>query len=156
MCDDPVDIDNGRVTFNGTLVGDMANYTCDLGFELIGNTTTTCTVVDMDSGVFQPAPPSCMREYTEYKMLPVNNDYLPSSVACVNNSMCFGLESHQCIYVHTYMYGYWMESLWCTTATLIPTNQLLHTDSRFNHDIMLMNIALQVCVMIQSTLTVVW
>ena len=50
------------VTFNGTLVGDMANYTCDLGFELIGNTTTICTAVDMDSAEFQPATPFCRRE----------------------------------------------------------------------------------------------
>ena len=65
LCDVPVDIENGTVTFSGTLIGDMANYTCDLGFELIGNTTTMCTLVDMDSAEFQPAPPSCRREYTE-------------------------------------------------------------------------------------------
>ena len=61
LCDDPVDIDNGTVTFNGNSVGDMATYTCDLGFELIGNTTTICTLVAMDSAEFQLAPPSCRR-----------------------------------------------------------------------------------------------
>ena len=64
-CEDPVDIDNGTVTFNGTLVGEMATYTCDSGFELVGDATTTCTLVDMDSAEFQPAPPSCRREYTK-------------------------------------------------------------------------------------------
>ena len=64
LCDEPVDIDNGTVTFNGTLVGDMATYTCDSGFELIGDATRTCTLVNIDSAEFLPAPPSC--EFTEY------------------------------------------------------------------------------------------
>ena len=67
LCDDPVGIDNGTVTFNGNSVGDMATYTCDLGFELIGNATTTCTLVDMDSAEFQPALPSCRREFKNKK-----------------------------------------------------------------------------------------
>ncbi len=65
LCDDPVDIDNGTVTINGILPGDMATYTCDLGFEPIGDTTVTCTLLNMNSAEFQPAPPSCRREYTE-------------------------------------------------------------------------------------------
>ena len=67
VCDDPVDIDNGMVTSNGNSIGDIAMYTCDLGFELIGCATTTCTQVDMDSAEFQPAPPSCRRECTAVK-----------------------------------------------------------------------------------------
>ncbi len=65
LCQDPVDIDSGVVTFNGTSVGDMVTYTCNSGFELIGDAITTCTLVDMDSAEFQPAPPSCRREYTK-------------------------------------------------------------------------------------------
>ncbi len=53
------------VTFNGNSVGDMAAYTCNSGFELIENATATCTLVDMDSAEFQPAPPSCRREFTK-------------------------------------------------------------------------------------------
>ena len=53
------------VTFNGNSVGDMANYTCDSGFELIGDATTTCTLVNKDSAIFQLAPPACRCEYTE-------------------------------------------------------------------------------------------
>ena len=65
LCDDPVDIENGTVTFNDILVGDMATYICNSGFELIGDATTTCTLVDMDSAEFQPAPPFCRREHTK-------------------------------------------------------------------------------------------
>ncbi len=65
LCNDPVDIDNSTVTFNGTAMGDVATYTCDFGFELIGDATTTCTLVDTDSAEFQPAPPSCSRECME-------------------------------------------------------------------------------------------
>jgi len=54
------------VTFNGNSVGDVATYTCNVGFELIGNGTTTCALVDRDSAEFQPAPPSCRREYIDY------------------------------------------------------------------------------------------
>ncbi len=62
LCDNPVVIDNGMVTFSGNSVGDMATYTCDSGFELIGDETTTCTLVNMDTAEFQPEPPSCRRE----------------------------------------------------------------------------------------------
>ena len=65
LCDDPININNGMVTFNGNSVGDMATYACDLGFELMGNATTTCTLVDMDRAAFEPATPFCRREYTE-------------------------------------------------------------------------------------------
>ena len=65
LCPDPVDIDNGMVTFTGNSVGDTATYTCDSGFELIGSATTTCTRVDANSAVLQLAPPSCRREYSE-------------------------------------------------------------------------------------------
>ncbi len=58
QCDDPVHLDNGKVTI-------MATYTCDSGFELIGDATTTCTLVDMNSTELQPALPSCRRECSE-------------------------------------------------------------------------------------------
>ena len=65
LCDDPIDIDNGTVTFNGNSIGDMATYTCELSFELIGDANMTCTPIDIDRAEFQPTPPSCRREYTE-------------------------------------------------------------------------------------------
>ena len=68
LCPNPVDIDNGMVTFTGNSVSDTATYTCDSGFELIGSATTTCIEVDMNSAAFQPVPPSCSREYTDYTL----------------------------------------------------------------------------------------
>ena len=65
LCPDPVNIDNGMVTFTGNSVADTATYTCDSGFELIGGDTTTCTQVDTNSAAFQPALPFCQHEYTE-------------------------------------------------------------------------------------------
>ena len=50
------------MTFTGNSVGDTATYSCDSGFELIGNVITTCTLVDENSPVFSPAPPFCRRE----------------------------------------------------------------------------------------------
>ena len=63
LCSDPADIVNGMVTFTGNSVGDTATYTCDMGFELIGSATTTCTQVDVNSAAFSPDPPVCRREY---------------------------------------------------------------------------------------------
>ena len=52
------------VAFTGNSIGDTATYSCNLGFELIGATTVTCTQVDMNSASFQlPETPSCRREY---------------------------------------------------------------------------------------------
>ena len=63
LCFDPVTIDNGMVTSTGASVGDTATYTCNLGFELIGDATTTCTQVDANSAAFVPQPPVCRREF---------------------------------------------------------------------------------------------
>ena len=35
---------NGRVRSTGSSVGDTATYTCNTGFELIGQAVTTCTL----------------------------------------------------------------------------------------------------------------
>ena len=52
------------VTITGSSIGDTATYTCDPGFELIGDMIVTCTQVDMISAAFQSLePPSCRREY---------------------------------------------------------------------------------------------
>ena len=104
LCDDPVDIDNGTVTFNGNLIGDRATYICDSGFQLIGDAITTCTLVAMDSGEFQPAPPFCRREYAKLKLITPWNCYLPFLVACVyHSSKCSVLKSHLFIDVYTCM-----------------------------------------------------
>ena len=63
LCPEPVDIANGTVTFTGNSVGNTATYSCDSGFELIGSMNTTCRQVDVNSAVFSPSPPFCIREY---------------------------------------------------------------------------------------------
>ena len=50
------------VTFTGNSVDDTATYSCNMGFEQIGNATVTCTQVDVNSAVFSPAPPVCRRK----------------------------------------------------------------------------------------------
>ena len=66
------------VTFTGNSVGDTATYTCNLGFELIGNASTTCTQLDMNIAAFAPAAPVCSREY--YVIM---NTHLHCHVQCV-------------------------------------------------------------------------
>ena len=65
VCDDPPSIRNGIVTFTGNSIGDIATYTCNPGFELIGDPTTTCTLaVDGNSATYPAVPPpECRRKY---------------------------------------------------------------------------------------------
>ena len=65
LCPDPPGIVNGTVTFTGNSVNNTATYTCDPGFELCGDPTTTCTAaLDGNSASFPAVPPpECKREY---------------------------------------------------------------------------------------------
>ena len=58
LCPDPVDIVNGMVTFNS--IDDSATYTCNSGFELIGD--ATCIQGDANA-TFTLDPPFCRREH---------------------------------------------------------------------------------------------
>ena len=64
LCPDPDGIDNGMRTFTGNSVGDTATYTCNSGFELIGDPVTTCTAAMDGNSVTFPSvpPPECRRE----------------------------------------------------------------------------------------------
>ena len=62
LCPEPPPIQNGMRTFTGISVGDTATYTCSPGFELIGNSTTACTRIDVNSVAFAAAP-ECRREW---------------------------------------------------------------------------------------------
>ena len=65
LCPDPPGIVNGMVTFTGNSVNNTATYTCDPGFELCGDPTSTCTAaLDGNSASFPAVPPpECKREY---------------------------------------------------------------------------------------------
>ena len=64
LCSDPPVIMNGMRTFDGNSVGDTATYSCDTGFELIGDSTTMCTQIDANFAEFPAVPPpECRREY---------------------------------------------------------------------------------------------
>ena len=63
LCPDPTSPANGNVDVAGFSTGDIATYTCDDGFELIGNDTFTCTPAqDGNSASFLPSPPECHRK----------------------------------------------------------------------------------------------
>ena len=62
LCTEPLDINYAMVTVSGTSIGDNAIYTCNPGFELIGDEITVCTEVDANSAVYIPEQPSCRRE----------------------------------------------------------------------------------------------
>ncbi len=91
------------MAFSGNSVGNMATYTCVSGFELIGDSTTTCTLVDMDSSEFQPAPPSCRREFTDSYRLPGMVTCQAILLACENYSSVTSTKEilvHLCAFVY--------------------------------------------------------
>ena len=53
---------NGNVTFTSRNVGDTATYTCDVGFELIGNAMRTCTLLDPPIFDWSLSVPACRRK----------------------------------------------------------------------------------------------
>ena len=60
LCLNPSNPSNGQVTSAGNSVGDTATYTCNTGFELIGQAVATCTQAsDRNSATIVPAPPVC-------------------------------------------------------------------------------------------------
>jgi len=60
------DPDNGRVEFSNTTFESTANYTCNLGYSLNGNSTRTCET----NGEWSGDSPSCERKWRKY--LPSN------------------------------------------------------------------------------------
>ena len=69
ICSSPSDPPNGEVTYNGTSLGDNATYSCNSGFELVGDAQATCTVNENNAS-FMPLPPICNR-----KLHPKNTEY---------------------------------------------------------------------------------
>ena len=57
-CGSLEDPDNGQVDFSNTTFESTANYTCDLGHNLNGNSTCTCEA----NGEWSGDPPSCERK----------------------------------------------------------------------------------------------
>ena len=60
LCPDPNDPVNGAVTFTGNSIDNTATYTCNMGFELVGSATATCTLDEVVT--FSPEPPECRRK----------------------------------------------------------------------------------------------
>ena len=47
------------MTVGGNNIGDTATYTCDPGFDLVGDGTATCTDAGDGTASFQPDAPTC-------------------------------------------------------------------------------------------------
>ena len=58
-CGDPGSPMNGSVTSNGTFLTSIAEYSCDFGFELIGDTQRICQRNEMWTNMV----PECNRKY---------------------------------------------------------------------------------------------
>ena len=83
-CSSLKDPNNGQVEFANTTFESTANYTCDLGYSLNGNSTRTCEA----SGEWSGDPPSCERKWWKYLCI-CKRLYLLSVTAVVD---CGSLE----------------------------------------------------------------
>ena len=43
-------------------MGDTVTYSCESGFEAIGNVIATCAQIDEDTASFEPDAPMCLRK----------------------------------------------------------------------------------------------
>ena len=64
VCNPLTDPTSGQVIVNERFVGSVATYSCDVGFELVGNETRTCQSGSTWSG----AEPSC-RGTIKYRIM---------------------------------------------------------------------------------------
>ena len=87
-CRRPSSPSNGTVTFTGNSVGDNATYTCDTGFELIGDAVTTCTQDKdgLNSAVFVPTQPICRRKLLQCFRLYLLSIFFFAIALCPNPS----------------------------------------------------------------------
>ena len=59
-CDDPEPPENGEVIIHGNSAGDTLTYKCDIGYNLVGEATATCTEVKPGKMAFEPKKtPKC-------------------------------------------------------------------------------------------------
>ena len=63
LCPDPTAPANGKTNVTGYSIGNITVYTCNDGFELIGNDIATCTSAQEENNAsFMPDPPECHRK----------------------------------------------------------------------------------------------
>ena len=53
------DPDNGNVSVSGTTQNSVANYTCDPGYDVVGDDMRIC----LETGVWSGSKPNCTSEY---------------------------------------------------------------------------------------------
>ena len=89
LCPTPPDINFGMVVVTGNSIGDTATYTCDSGYELIGDSVRTCAKLPTDPSMpdFQPEEPFCHREYC------MNTSECRYFLSCVNHTRVLNAKS---------------------------------------------------------------
>jgi len=58
-CGDPGEPQNGTAIFDLTFVGNVVDYECDTGFQLVGDSQRTC----QESGLWTGSVPQCERKH---------------------------------------------------------------------------------------------
>ena len=110
LCPTPPDINFGTVVVTGNSIGDTATYTCDSGYELIGDAVRTCAKLPNDTSMadFQPEEPFCHRESC------MNTTEWPWFLICVNHTRVLKAKSARIIV-----------NLQHSTTTVYHTNRVL-------------------------------
>ena len=58
-CPNLIHPNNGYVSTTGNIQGSTANYSCDIGYELVGSSRRTCQA----DGTWSGSAPTCHRTY---------------------------------------------------------------------------------------------
>ena len=74
QCDTLEDPEFGSVSIHETMIGSTADYSCEIGYELIGSATVTC----QSDGTWSDSPPICV-ESKYYSFCDSCTRYYPSS-----------------------------------------------------------------------------
>ena len=63
-CEHPGNVTNGMVSFDGTYLDDIATYTCNFGYELVGSSQRVCQLNETWSNMV----PTCDRKFLVFAL----------------------------------------------------------------------------------------
>ena len=75
-CGEPRSPQNGYTAHRGTVVGNMVSYSCNRGYNLIGNLKRTC----LNTGLWSGSVPECRSECDRHVQVCVYSTYVQVSV----------------------------------------------------------------------------
>jgi hypothetical protein len=90
MCENLPSPANGTVMTNGTLQWAVANYSCELGFKLVGDAVRQCQYDENGELMWSATAPSCVAEMCENLPSPANGTVM------TNGTLQWAVANYSC------------------------------------------------------------